>query len=143
MQRWRPPVSARLIVHGKTGVGPNRNYFNTDIWWPAAAAAGIPRERRNGMHALRHYYASVLLDAGESIKALAAYLDHSDAGFTPPDIPPIYCPAAKIGPGEPSTGHSAIGALDQAVMAQPAHAGRPGGGPSGTVGCILAGHGPK
>jgi hypothetical protein len=34
------------------------------------------------MHALRHAYASVLLDAGESIKALSEYLGHSDPGFT-------------------------------------------------------------
>ncbi|GAA3779704.1 hypothetical protein GCM10022206_18300 [Streptomyces chiangmaiensis] len=34
------------------------------------------------MHALRHFYASVLLDAGESIKALAEYLRHSDPGLT-------------------------------------------------------------
>nr|WP_232430570.1 hypothetical protein [Salinispora pacifica] len=34
------------------------------------------------MHALRHFYASALLDAGESIKALAAYLGHADPGFT-------------------------------------------------------------
>lgn len=34
------------------------------------------------MHALRHLYTSVLLDAGESIKALPAYLGHSDPDFT-------------------------------------------------------------
>jgi integrase len=34
------------------------------------------------MHALRHFYASVLLDAGESIKALSEYLGHHDPGFT-------------------------------------------------------------
>lgn len=34
------------------------------------------------MHALRHAYASVLLDAGENIKALSEYLGHSDPGFT-------------------------------------------------------------
>ena len=34
------------------------------------------------MHALRHHYASVLLDAGESIKAVSEYLGHTDAGFT-------------------------------------------------------------
>jgi integrase len=34
------------------------------------------------MHALRHFYASALLDAGESIKTVAAYLGHSDPGFT-------------------------------------------------------------
>lgn len=38
--------------------------------------------RENGMHALRLFYASVLLDAGESIKALAEYLGHSDPGLT-------------------------------------------------------------
>ncbi len=34
------------------------------------------------MRALRHFYASVLLDAGESIKALSEYLGHHDPGFT-------------------------------------------------------------
>jgi hypothetical protein len=34
------------------------------------------------MHALRHFYASTLLDAGESIKALASYRGHADPGFT-------------------------------------------------------------
>ena len=34
------------------------------------------------MHALRHFYASTLLDAGENIRALAAYLGHADPGFT-------------------------------------------------------------
>jgi integrase len=34
------------------------------------------------MHALRHWYASVLLDAGESIRAVSEYLGHSDPGFT-------------------------------------------------------------
>lgn len=34
------------------------------------------------MHALRHWYASVLLDAGESIRAVFEYLGHSDPGFT-------------------------------------------------------------
>ena len=34
------------------------------------------------MHSLRHFYASVLLDAGENIKALAEYLGHSDPGLT-------------------------------------------------------------
>lgn len=34
------------------------------------------------MHALRHFYASVLLDSGESVKALSGYLGHTDPGFT-------------------------------------------------------------
>ncbi|GDY82699.1 hypothetical protein SAVCW2_18980 [Streptomyces avermitilis] len=38
--------------------------------------------REHGMHALRHFYASVLLDAGENTKALSHYLGHNDPGFT-------------------------------------------------------------
>lgn len=34
------------------------------------------------MHALRHFYASVLLDADETIKVLSHYVGHSDPGFT-------------------------------------------------------------
>jgi integrase len=36
----------------------------------------------NGCHALRHFPASTLLDAGESIRALSEYLGHADPGFT-------------------------------------------------------------
>jgi integrase len=45
-------------------------------------AAGIEVRRENGCHALRHHFASVLLDGGESIKAVSEYLGHADAGFT-------------------------------------------------------------
>ncbi|MEV6345962.1 tyrosine-type recombinase/integrase [Actinoplanes sp. NPDC051851] len=60
----------------------NRSDFNPDFWHPAVEKAGLPRSRDNGMHALRHFYASALLDAGETVKALAAYLGHADPGFT-------------------------------------------------------------
>ncbi|MFJ7197946.1 MULTISPECIES: tyrosine-type recombinase/integrase [unclassified Streptomyces] len=68
------------------------SYFNDFMWKPALAVAGLipePEEgeryasaREHGMHALRHFYASVLLDAGENIKALSRYLGHANAGFT-------------------------------------------------------------
>lgn len=60
----------------------NRNYFNSHLWRPALLAAGVEPGRANGMHALRHFYASVLIDAGESVKAVAEYLGHADPGFT-------------------------------------------------------------
>ena len=60
----------------------HRNRFNRAVWRPALVSAGIPLSRENGMHALRHFYASVLLDAGESIKALSEYLGHHDPSFT-------------------------------------------------------------
>ncbi len=57
--------------------------FNKDWWKPALRAVGVPRGTyEDGMHKLRHFFASVLLDAGESIKALAAYLGHADPAFT-------------------------------------------------------------
>lgn len=34
------------------------------------------------MHALRHFYASALIVAGESVRAVADYLGHADPGFT-------------------------------------------------------------
>jgi integrase len=87
-----PPVTATLMFYSRERKALNRNYFNMYLWKPALVTAGIIPERQpgerfkesreHGMHALRHYYASVLLDAGENIKALAEYLGHSDPGFT-------------------------------------------------------------
>ncbi|MFI7219155.1 tyrosine-type recombinase/integrase [Micromonospora maritima] len=77
-----PPVTVNLLVHGRTNVAIDRHTFNRDYWHPALSAAGIQSSRATGMHALRHFYASVLLDAGESVKALSEYLGHADPGFT-------------------------------------------------------------
>ena len=60
----------------------NRNHFNPYTWKPALEAAGVAPTRANGMHALRHFYASVLIDAGQSVRAVADYLGHADPGFT-------------------------------------------------------------
>ncbi|MFJ3270134.1 tyrosine-type recombinase/integrase [Streptomyces sp. NPDC086776] len=87
-----PPVTATLLFYSRERKALNRNYFNMYLWKPAPVAAGViperepgarfTKSREHGMHALRHYYASMLLDAGENIKALAEYLGHSDPGFT-------------------------------------------------------------
>jgi integrase len=77
-----PPVTASLIFTGPGGLPLDRSRFNDRVWRPALRAASVEPGRDNGMHALRHFYASVLLDAGESIKALSEYLGHHDPGFT-------------------------------------------------------------
>jgi integrase len=77
-----PPVSASLLFYGTEGGALNRNRFNDRVWRPTLRAVGLATGRDQGMHALRHFYASVLLDAGESIKALSEYLGHHDPGFT-------------------------------------------------------------
>ncbi len=68
-------------MHPGAGTALLRQRFN-ELWRRALRATGVPTTRQNGMHVLRHTYASVLLDAGENIKALAAYLGHADPGFT-------------------------------------------------------------
>jgi len=76
------PRPVRLLLSTREQTALQRNYINAKVWKPALAVAGLEPNRENGMHALRHFYASVLLDAGESIRALAEYLGHSDPGFT-------------------------------------------------------------
>lgn len=49
---------------------------------PARTWCPVPGSPKHGMHALRPLYASVLLHAGETIKALSTYLGHTDPGFT-------------------------------------------------------------
>lgn len=80
--RQYPSGADGLIFTSREHKPLARTYYNPHIWKPALVAASIPPTRENGMHALRHYYASVLLDAGESIRALAEYLGHADPGFT-------------------------------------------------------------
>ena len=79
-----PPTTAPLLFYTRERGALNRNYFNPYLWKPALVSAGViaarlsgerfEASREHGMHALRHFYASVLLDAGENIKALAEYL---------------------------------------------------------------------
>lgn len=76
------PATVTLYATNAYDDAINRISFNAKVWKPGLRATGIKDSRDNGMHVLRHTYASVLLDAGESIKALAAYLGHSDPGFT-------------------------------------------------------------
>lgn len=78
-----PPATAQLIIYTADLKAVQRQWFNGAVWQPALRQAGItPAPRGNGYHALRHFYASTLLDAGESVVALADYLGHHDPGFT-------------------------------------------------------------
>lgn len=76
------PVTVPLITTSREHRAINRNHFNGYQWAKAVGAARLDDRQEEGMHQLRHFYASVLLDAGESIKAVASYLGHSDPGFT-------------------------------------------------------------
>jgi integrase len=84
---WEDPVkgpAVTVVLYFTTthGNAISRAHFNERVWHPALDGAGIERSRATGMHALRHLFASTLLNAGETIKALAEYLGHADPGFT-------------------------------------------------------------
>ncbi|QCX76687.1 Putative prophage phiRv2 integrase [Streptomyces sp. YIM 121038] len=93
---WKTPdgplVTRKLIFTSGVGKAIWRSYFDDHVWKPALAHAGVIPPRKpgqryaaapdDGMHALRHFYASMVLEGGGSIKALSTYLGHSDPGFT-------------------------------------------------------------
>ncbi|AEA27370.1 integrase family protein [Pseudonocardia dioxanivorans CB1190] len=77
------PTPVPMLMTGENGRLYSGDLFTKVIWQGAFRSAGIEyRKRADGMHALRHFYASVLLSQGVSIKELAAYLGHNDPGFT-------------------------------------------------------------
>jgi integrase len=80
--RRYPAGSDGLVFTSREHKPINRNHFNRYVWRPALERAGVEPGKRNGMHALRHFYASVLIDAGESVRAVADFLGHADPGFT-------------------------------------------------------------
>lgn len=79
--RRSPAGEDGLVFTSREHKPLNRNHVNRCIWKPALEAVGIETDRRTGMHALRHFYASALIDAGESASPVAEYLGHADPGF--------------------------------------------------------------
>ncbi|MFD4143799.1 tyrosine-type recombinase/integrase [Streptomyces sp. NPDC058572] len=87
-----PEQTHALVFTGARGTAVRRKDFNVRCWKPALVTAGVLPEpgegesptaaREHGMHALRHFYASVLLEAGESVKAVSEYLGHADPAMT-------------------------------------------------------------
>ncbi|MFI5729269.1 tyrosine-type recombinase/integrase [Kribbella sp. NPDC051587] len=97
---WEKPggeeASVRLLFRWRDDRHIRARGYNERIWKPALVAADvIPppvrndkgalvylASRKDGMHALRHYYASVTLADGVNIRELSEYLGHGDPGFT-------------------------------------------------------------
>ena len=57
-----------------------RASFYQRVWQPSLRAAGLPASTR--FHDLRHYYASLLIRHGESVKTVQARLGHASATET-------------------------------------------------------------
>ncbi|MCP2336143.1 tyrosine-type recombinase/integrase [Actinomadura rupiterrae] len=88
-----------FVWHGKSrrtnGKCLQTSSYNDVVWKPALAEAGViakpdrgprggtPRyvsRRANGMHNLRHYFSTALLDAGVSLAGVMEFMGHSKKG---------------------------------------------------------------
>ena len=84
----RTPVSSRAIPELAASLGmPEGELFglaeeDLDLDQEKIGRARYVTTRREGIHQLLHYFASVMLAGGVSIKELAEYLGHSDPAFT-------------------------------------------------------------
>jgi integrase len=74
-----PVSTSGLVFTNKVG-GPIRRTTFSDMWQLAAGPLGIPRG--DGFHVLRHFYASLLIGHGESVKVVQERLGHSSAQMT-------------------------------------------------------------
>ncbi|MFE7835959.1 tyrosine-type recombinase/integrase [Streptomyces sp. NPDC057474] len=89
------PVTVRLIFYTREKTAIQSNWFNSYRWKPALAAAGLikpldpnakgrrwEKSRDMMMHALRHLYASMMINGGVDVYTLADRLGHADPAFT-------------------------------------------------------------
>jgi integrase len=70
---------ALLLFRGANGEPVNAATFSR-TWSTVRATVGLPR--RWGIHGLRHYYATVLIHAGASVKTVQLALGHSNPTIT-------------------------------------------------------------
>ncbi|MET9801572.1 hypothetical protein [Streptomyces sp. NPDC006368] len=95
-QKYTPSVAKDFTGFTTNSASPLRVQPACDrprVWEPS---------REHGFHALRHFYASEQLEAGESVISLAQWLGHTDPGFTP----------RKYGHFLPRAGSRGSGAID-------------------------------
>ncbi|MHA6618925.1 site-specific integrase [Pseudonocardia sp. DLS-67] len=70
-----------LLFVGDEDVALRRPWFSREVWRPAVAAVKAA-PTGTGMHDLRHFYASLLIRHGESVKVVQARLGHATAAET-------------------------------------------------------------
>jgi integrase len=75
-----PVGESDLVFTAEQGLGIRRTRFSDRVWQPAVKAARLPAGTH--FHELRHYYASLLIHAGESVKVVQSRLGHATASET-------------------------------------------------------------
>ena len=78
LMQW-PTTSGDLIFTNNRNEPIRRTTFS-DIWRKAVEPLGVPKG--DGFHQLRHFYASLLIAHGESIKVVQERLGHTSAQMT-------------------------------------------------------------
>lgn len=73
------PSSSGFVFTSADGIPIRRTRFSEQVWRPAVARAGADGVT---FHALRHFYASLLIRHGESVKTVQARLGHASAAET-------------------------------------------------------------
>jgi len=76
----RYPVDHDGLIFTDDAGRPLRRSRFSEIWQPAARAVGLTEG--TGFHALRHFYASLLIRHGESVKTVQGRLGHATATET-------------------------------------------------------------
>jgi integrase len=69
-----------LVFTTEQGHPIRRTGYSAQVWIPSVARAGLPKGTH--FHDLRHYYASLLIRHGESVKVVQARLGHATAAET-------------------------------------------------------------
>jgi integrase len=71
--------AVELVFTTELGAPIRRTAFSERVWRPAVKRAGLSGAT---LHALRHFYASLLIRHGESVKTVQARLGHASAAET-------------------------------------------------------------
>jgi integrase len=79
-KRGSPTVATEYLFQTRYGNPLNRDKFREDVIRPALVAAGLPESFRT--YDLRHSHASLLIDLGANLLALAQRMGHSDPAIT-------------------------------------------------------------
>lgn len=84
------PRKAMLLFRWHDGRHVRPRSWDGQVWKPALAAAGVIKAPEpggrwaapgDGMHALRHWYSTALLDAGVSLAGVMEFMGHSPKGM--------------------------------------------------------------
>lgn len=75
------PETAQLVLTNYYGRVIHPHSVHRSIWHPTLQRAGISQVRSSGPHALRHFYASSALAAGESPVSVAQWLGHASTAY--------------------------------------------------------------